>query len=189
MKSNSQHKREETAMTFAPKTVSKTSHTLFYLTALAVLVIATALAQTTSTTDAQRAFTTIKSLPGTWEGKTAEGPVQVTFKVISDGSAVMSEIHGHGDMVTMFHLDGPNRLLMTHYCSSGNQPRMQASVSPDGKTLTFKFVDATNLATPDAAHMQSMILTILDDGHHTEEWTFADHGKEMKEVFDLRRKI
>jgi hypothetical protein len=175
-------------MTFAAKETSKTSHNLFYLTAIIALVTAATIAQTTSTTDAQRAFATIKSLPGTWEGKSSEGPVQVTFKVISGGSAVMSEIHGHGDMVTMFHLDGPDRLLMTHYCTAGNQPRMQASVSADGKRLTFKFVDATNLATPDAAHMESMTLTILDDDHHTEEWTFADHGKEMKELFDLRRK-
>ena len=118
-------------------------------------------------------------------------PLQVSFKVVSGGSAVMSEIHGHGpeNMISMFHLDGPNRLLMTHYCGAGNQPRMQASVSPDGKTITFTFVDATNLASPDAGHMQRMVLTMLDDNHHTEEWTFVDHGKEMKELFDLRRKM
>ena len=129
-------------------------------------------------------------MPGTWEGKSAERrPVQVTFKVTAGGSAVMSEILGKEDMISMFHMDGPNRLLLTHYCGAGNQPRMQASVSPNGKTITFTFVDATNLATPDAAHMQSMILTLLDENHHTEEWTFADHGKEMKEFFDLRRKM
>ena len=70
--------------------------------------------------------------------------------------AVMSEIHGHGpeDMISMFHLDGPNRLLITHYCSAGNQPRMQASSSPDGKTITFTFVDATILqaSTPDTCN-------------------------------------
>ena len=139
-------------------------------------------------TDAQKAFTSIKSLPGTWEGKTSQGPVEVTFKNMSDGSAVMSEIIGHADMISMFHLDGPNKLVLTHYCSIGNQPRMQASVSPDGKTITFNFFDATNLATPDAGHMQKMILTLVDNDHHTEEWVFADHGKEHKELFDLHRK-
>ena len=89
----------------------------------------------------------------------------------------------------MFHLDGPNKLLMTHYCAAGNQPRMQASVSPDGRTVTFNFLDATNLATPDAGHMQRMVLTLLDENHHTEEWIFADHGNEHKEIFDLRRKM
>jgi hypothetical protein len=65
---------------------------------------------------------------------------------------------------------------------------MQASVSPDGKIITFNFLDATNLATPDAGHMQKMILTIVDDNHHTEEWVYADHGQEHKELFDLHRK-
>jgi len=158
--------------------------TLFIVAALT----ATAFAQT----DAQKAFSAIKNLPGTWEQKTADGrTIQVTFKVVSGGSAVMSEIMGQGpeDMITMFHMDGPNKLLMTHYCGAGNQPRMQAAVSPDGKTVSFTYFDATNLDAPDAGHMQKMVLTMLDENHHTEDWTFADHGKEMKESFDLRRKM
>jgi len=158
------------------------------LIVLATLAATSAFAQT----DAQKAYNTIKSMPGMWDSKAPSGrSVEVSFKVTAGGSAVMSEILGQGpeDMITMFHLDGPNRLLMTHYCGAGNQPRMQASVSPDGKVITFNFVDATNLATPDAGHMQRMVLTILDENHHTEEWTFLDHGKETKEVFDLHRKM
>jgi hypothetical protein len=157
-------------------------------------LILAALAITTTAsaqTDAQKAFTAIKNMPGTWEGKTADGrAVRVDFKVTAGGTAVMSEIMGHGpeDMISMFHLDGPDRLILTHYCGAGNQPRMQASVSPDGKTITFTFFDATNLAAPDAGHMQRMTLTMIDENHHIEEWVFADHGKEQKEVFDLRRK-
>jgi hypothetical protein len=158
---------------------------------LFLVVLALAATSGSARTDAQKAFDTIKAMPGSWEGKTSDGrEVRVDFKLTGGGSAVMSEIFGHGPegMVTMFHLDGPNRLLMTHYCSIGNQPRMEASVSPDGKTITFNFIDATNLATPDAGHMQRMVLTVLDENHHTEEWTFTDHGKERKELFDLRRK-
>lgn len=142
-----------------------------------------------SQTDAQKAFAAIKNLPGTWEGKGSNGnSFQVTFKVVSGGTAVMSEILvPNEDMISMFHLDG-NRLLLTHYCAAGNQPRMQATASADGKTITFNYVDATNLSTPDAGHMQRMVLTILDDNHHTEEWTFVHHGKEHRELFDLRRK-
>ena len=158
-----------------------------------IFVAATLTATSASAqTDVQKAFTAIKTMPGTWEGKKSDGmPIQVNFKVVSGGSAVMSEILGNGaeDMISMFHLDGPNRLLLTHYCGIGNQPRMQASVSPDGKVVTFNYVDATNLASPDAGHMQRMVLTMVDANHHVEEWTFADHGNEMKEVFDLRRKM
>jgi hypothetical protein len=161
---------------------------------LQIIAVALALAATAAfaQTEGQKAFATLKTLPGTWEGTGMEGqdsnmPLRVEFKVTGRGSAIVSEIEGHDDMISMFHMDG-DRLLMTHYCAVGNQPRMQASVSPDGKTLTFNFVDATGLSAPDAGHMQKMILTVLDENHHTEEWVFVDHGKEHKAVFDLRRK-
>ncbi len=94
------------------------------------LTAATAFAQT----DAQKAFAAIRSMPGTWEGKTLEGAdVQVSFKVVSGGSAVVSEIVGKDDMISMIHLDGPDKLMLTHYCAVGNQPRMLGSLSPDGK--------------------------------------------------------
>ena len=101
----------------------------------------------------------------------------------------MSEILGHGpeNMISMFTLDGPNRIVLTHYCSVGNQPRMAATASPDGKTFTFDYFDATNLKTPDSGHMQRVVFTIVDANHHTEDWTFVDHDKQMKEFFDLRR--
>ena len=159
---------------------------------LALIVILGLATGVFAQTDAQKAFNRIKSLPGTWEQKTSDGrTLQVNFKVVSGGSAVMSEIMGVGpeDMISMFHMDGPEKLLMTHYCGAGNQPRMQATVSPDGKTITFTYFDATNLSAPDAGHMEKMVLTLVDENHHTEDWTFADHGKQMKESFDLRRKL
>jgi len=137
---------------------------------------------------AQKSFEELKALDGTWEGKALNGQsLEVAYRVTSNGSAIISEIKGKEDMISMFNLDG-DRVLLTHYCAVGNQPRMVASASPDGKTFTFDFVDATNLPTPDAAHMIRMVLAMPDANHHTEEWTLSDHGKEHKEVFDLRRK-
>jgi hypothetical protein len=145
-----------------------------------------------SQTAAQKSFDQLKSLSGSWEGKTPEGkPLQVSFRDTAGGSALMSEImgQGHENMISMIHLDGPNRLLMTHYCGAGNQPRMTATTSADGKSIAFDFLDATNLATPADGHMQRVVFTILDANHHTEDWTFAaGPGKEMKEFFDLTRK-
>jgi hypothetical protein len=140
--------------------------------------------------DAQKSFDQLKSLTGSWEGTNSMGePVQVSYRMTGDGSALMSEINGHGhDMITMFTLDGANRLILTHYCAVGNQPRMLASASPDGKSVTFNFLDATNLDGPQSAHMDHLVLTVLGPDRHIEEWVFADHGKEHKEVFDLSRK-
>ena len=113
----------------------------------------------------QKSFDAVKLLAGNWEGKTnMGGAVQVSFKSTAGGSAVLSEIRSEmegksEDMITMFHMDG-DRLLLTHYCAAGNQPRMQATISPDGKTITFNFLDATNLATPDKGHMARVVFTM-----------------------------
>jgi hypothetical protein len=156
----------------------------------AVILIALATTVALAQSDAQKSFAQLKSMAGSWEGKSSDGqPLLVSYRETAGGSALMSEIQGDHSMISMFNLDGSNKLLMTHYCSAGNQPRMQASVSPDGKIITFTYVDATNLGSPDAGHMQSMVLTMLDDNHHTEDWTFIDHGREMKKFFDLRRKM
>jgi len=156
-----------------------------------LLVVVMFAAAAAAQTDAQKAFNKIKSMSGTWVFKAPDGKsTDVNFRTVSAGSAVMSEILApNEDMISMIHLDGPNRLLLTHYCASGNQPRMAANVSPDGKIITFNYIDATNLADPDTGHMRKMVLTVIDDNHHTEEWIFVDHGKEMKEVFDLHRKM
>jgi hypothetical protein len=87
----------------------------------------------------------------------------------------------------MFHMDG-DRLLMTHYCGAGNQPRMAATASPDGKTITFTFVDATNLISSQPGHMERMVVTMIDANHYTEEWDFAtSSGPKMHELFDMQR--
>ena len=152
--------------------------------ALAILVAATtAVAQS----DAVKTFDQLKTLNGTWEGKSPKGdPFKVIFRPTANGSALMSEILGQEDMITMFHMDN-NRVLATHYCGAGNQPRMVASSSADGKTITFNFVDVTNLATPKSGHMDHFVITIVGPDHHTEDWTFVQDGKEMREHFELSR--
>jgi hypothetical protein len=159
---------------------------LRYAVTIAIVLCASfALAQSTS----QKSFATLKALKGDWEGKNNQGqPLKVSFRETAGGSALMSEIHGHGpeNMVSMIHLDG-DRLMMTHYCGAGNQPRMKGMLAPDGKSVTFDFIDATNLSSPDAGHMNHVVFAMPDADHHTEEWTFLDHGKEMKELFTLQR--
>jgi hypothetical protein len=156
-------------------------YTLMILTAVAAF----------AASDAQKSFDQLKTLAGSWEGKNSQGePLQVSYQLTGGGSAVMSEIVAHGqNMVTMFNLDGPSRLLMTHYCSAGNQPRMVGTVSPDGKTVTFNFLDATNLTSGQKGHMQSLVVTVIDSDHHTEDWNFLGNDGKLQhhEHFDLQR--
>jgi hypothetical protein len=156
-------------------------------------VLATAMVVLLSTfapaaSDGAKAFDKLKSLQGSWSGKTADGhAVQVSNRVTSGGSVMMSEILGQANMISMFHLDG-GRLLLTHYCAAGNQPRMVASLSPDGKTITFDFLDATNLLPSQGGHMERVVFILIDADHHSEDWQFAeDTGQKTHEKFDLER--
>src|SRR5579862_942377 len=99
---------------------------------LAMLLISTAcLAQSA----AQKSFEQLKALAGSWEGNLDGQTLHVSLRVTSTGNALLHEMKsaGQDDPITLFHLDG-DRLLLTHYCDAGNQPRMLATISPDGKT-------------------------------------------------------
>jgi hypothetical protein len=156
-------------------------------TAVASLIIILSASFVSAGSDARKTFDQLKGLEGNWAGTNSQGqPLQVTFRLTAGGSALMSEIMGKGpeNMITMFHMDG-DRLLMTHYCGAGNQPRMKV-ISSDAKSVSFEFFDGTNIG-PGDGHMQRLTITVPDADHHSEEWVYLDHGKEMKEVFTLER--
>jgi hypothetical protein len=136
------------------------------------------------------AFDQLKSLAGEWQGKSASGePVKVIYKVVSNGSVVMeqSEPAQEHEMITMYSLDG-DRIIVTHYCSAGNQPTMQTAPSPaaNGK-YTFTFVRVAGTKTPDEGHMASLSLFMPDKNHLNQTWTFDNHGQSMVENFTLTR--
>jgi hypothetical protein len=139
------------------------------------------------------AFDQLKSLAGEWEGKgdtAASAKVKVTYQVISAGSTVMEHLQpvNEPDMLTMYTLDG-DRIVVTHYCSAGNQPTMQTAplTSATGK-YDFSFARLAGAQSPDEGHMQSLTLNITDKNHLTQVWTFTDHGKSQTETINLIRK-
>jgi hypothetical protein len=155
------------------------------LTLVLLLLSTAALAQSA----AQKSFEQLKALAGSWEGTFEGMPLHVSMRVTSRGNTLMHEMKGTGpdDPITMFHLDG-ERLLLTHYCDAGNQPRMAATISPDGKTIVFNFLEATNLLPSQHGHMQRVTFNFIDADHHTENWEFAmADGKQMGGVLDLKR--
>ncbi len=137
-------------------------------------------------------FDRLKGLVGEWEGTNKDDkPVHVVYSLTSGGSVVMEQIDPGEDhaMVTMYHKDG-DRLMMTHYCAVGNQPRMRAAKTrSDGKSLAFSYVDATNLAKPSDPHMVKLVFDFTDADHFAETWTYQlDGSKQTTEVFHLTRK-
>jgi hypothetical protein len=137
------------------------------------------------------AFDQLKSLAGHWEGSNSAGKkVEVSYEVISNGSVLMERLHpgNEPDMITMYSLDG-DRILVTHYCSMGNQPTMQTSASPaaNGK-LDFTFLRLAGAKSSDEGHMAALTVTMTDKTHLVQTWTFDDHGKTMTENFTYARK-
>jgi hypothetical protein len=136
-------------------------------------------------------FAKLKTLVGEWEGKTSDGSSRtVRFEIVSGGTAVLETLKAgeNETMVTLYHQDGA-RLMATHYCSAGNQPRMVAT-APAGeiKTLKFSFAGVTNLASPKAGHMRSLTISFADADHFSQTWTYRENGKDTPDTFTWVRK-
>jgi hypothetical protein len=164
----------------------------FRSSAIALVVVSLFVALPAVAGEAAPAFDKMKTLVGTWEGKSPMGPVVITYRLVSGGSVLESEIKTPAmpehDMVTMIHPDG-SRVLLTHYCAEANQPRMAATgLSGDGKSIDFGFVDVSNLKGPDAGHMQHVAYTFRDADHYSEVWTYRENGKETPHAFEMTRR-
>jgi hypothetical protein len=179
------------------------------VTLLLVLTAAAAFAQsdahespvTPAPSEAQKSFTTMKTLAGEWEG-TATVPdapqmsgakMHISLRVTSRGNALVHEMQEAGTPldatkydhpITMLYVDG-DQLTLIHYCDAGNRPRMTGKMSPDGKAVEFELKDISG--NPDL-HMHHSVFTLIDANHHTEDWTFMMKDKPMHAHMDLTRK-
>jgi hypothetical protein len=144
---------------------------------------------------ARAAYSHIQKLAGTWRSTSTKGWTEESVIVLAGkGSAVVETSRfvdtPEDSMVTTFYLDG-DRLMLTHYCEAGNQPRMVATeISTDGRRIRFTFLDATNLRSPDAGHMHEAELHLIDGDRMTSRWSWHQGGKEkwMEEITSQRKK-
>jgi hypothetical protein len=154
--------------------------------------------------DAQRSFTQLKTLAGTWQGPVTVDPpqqdmrdgtvMQLSLRVTSRGNALVHEMKEAGKPddptrydhpVTMLYLEG-DRLTLVHYCDAGNRPRMVARTSADGKRVEFDFLDVAG--GTDYGHMHHAVFTIIDANHHIEDWTYMMPGDQpLHAHMDLKR--
>lgn len=139
----------------------------------------------------------IKALAGEWEMTDDDGKTHLAavYRVIAGGSTVCETMFpgSEHEMVNMYHLDGPDTLVITHYCAVGNQPRMTGKAPKTPGTYEFKvkdpMKDVTNLSSPDGMYMGQLTLIIKDQNHVVQEWVHTDKGKEGGKVsFDLVRR-
>ena len=129
--------------------------------ALATTTVATSHADTTSAA----AFASLKKLQGEWRGPAMQKgmpPAHSIFRVTAAGSAVQeTNLPGSKmEMLSIYHMD-KGRLLMTHYCALGNQPRMKLNTRKStASELVFDFDGGTNLNPRRDLHMHSLTLTL-----------------------------
>ena len=132
--------------------------------------------------DAQKAFEKLKTLAGSWQGSVMGMSVQTTIRVTSRGNAILHEVTSSGmpdDPITMIYVDG-DRLLLTHYCDSGNRPRMEGKLSPDGNSVEFNLVDITG--STQRGFMNRIVFTFVDANHHNGESTWTLPGNKPMSV-------
>jgi hypothetical protein len=135
-------------------------------------------------------FEQLKTLVGEWEGTNSEGPVKITYTLVAGGTALMERLQpaNEPDMITMYSADG-DHVVITHYCSGGNQPQMVAKAAAgNADKVSFTLVRVTGMKTPDEAHMVGLVLTFSDHDHLTQEWKYQRQGKTSANLFQLTRK-
>ncbi len=130
------------------------------------------------TMDAGAAFNRLKSLTGEWEADTGQGKAHLSYELIAGGSALVERESAENmpAMMTVYHLDG-SRVVLEHYCMTGNQPRMEASsFNPATGELRFQFLNATNLPDANAPHMHNATFVFGDASHFTTTWELYADG-------------
>lgn len=171
-----------------------------------VVTIAVLLAPQTATASdnltAEKAFERLKALAGTWEGSAsgegdeaaaeadATGKVVHEFEVTASGHVLMERMGPNTDyeMVNMYHLDGSD-LVLTHYCSSGNQPRMKFNAATSAPNrLVFDFDGGTNLETT-PSHIHSAEIRLDGKDRLDSAWMAHEDNEEAGTMtFHLKRR-
>ncbi|HAB16951.1 MAG TPA: hypothetical protein PLX89_07075 [Verrucomicrobiota bacterium] len=130
-------------------------------------------------------FERMKSLVGTWIGKTdmGQGPIDLTlhYRLLAGGSVLEERcfVGTPNEMVTMYYDQG-GKLAMTHYCLMGNRPGMLLK-SADAKTLKFDFDASCGINPTKESHMHALTITFNDANTITTSCRAIVDGQEMPE--------
>ncbi len=144
--------------------------------------------------DAQ-AFDKLKKLAGDWYGKdpaTGKEKLALRYRVMSGGSAV-EEIIVPGaayEMTSIYHLDNGS-LVMTHYCSAGNQPHLKLTKESTPTKLEFECTGGGgNMKSENDMHIHHVVFDLTSTDKFKSVWSSNTNGKKDKgeQPFDVHRK-
>ena len=128
-------------------------------------------------------FERLKSLVGTWKGKTdmGQGPIEMTvrYRLVAGGSVLEERVFEGtpNEMVTMYY-DKDGKLAMTHYCMFGNRPGMSLK-SSDDKTINLDFDSMCGINPSKESHMHALSIHFDDADTITTSCKAIIDGKEM----------
>ena len=128
-------------------------------------------------------FERMKSLVGTWQGKTdmGQGPVDLTvqYRLLAGGSVLEERAFAGtpNEMVTMYY-DQNGKLALTHYCVLGNRPGMLLK-SSNGKTLKFDLDATCGIDASKESHMHALTIDFDDANTITTRCKAFMDGKEV----------
>jgi hypothetical protein len=135
---------------------------------------------------ADQAFQQLKGLVGDWESPLPEGRrLRVTYRLFSADTVLLETFGTARPTLTAYHLDG-DRLLATHYCAQGNQPRLRLVSPATGGRLVFEFRDATSLSKG-ASHLRRLELDLVDSDHFTRSETYRSGQESQTTTYSFAR--
>ena len=147
-----------------------------HLLAAATCVLLTAAAPPVPAPEAvgaEQAFTELARMTGTWRAADKPGsPLRIHFYSTAGGTVLVEswERGGKPHSLTLYHRDG-ERLIATHYCPQGNQPRLVLA-GRDALGLHFAFRDATDLDEASESHQHDLWLDLADPRHPVRSETY-----------------
>jgi len=126
-----------------------------------------------------------QALPGRWTTTIGDREIAVDYRITSGGT-VLLETWMPGtpaETITTFHLDA-QRLVLTHYCGQGNQPRLQMQTC-EGDTWSFERFDVTD-RSPEEAALEALSLAV-DGGSMVRTETYERAGQRETSVLRFER--
>jgi len=137
-------------------------------------------------TSGKDVFHQLDTLLGTWTGRTKEGRAYTVAFRHTAGDSVLVEtwtLASGRESMTLYALDG-ERLLATHYCPQGNQPRVEYTGTDAAGRWQFRFVDGTNLHVPGRSHQHAFWLKLDADGSFERGETYVDNDAPPSAIED-----
>ena len=130
-------------------------------------------------------FERMKSLIGTWSGKSdiGQGPIDMTvqYRLLAAGSVIEEKVFAGtpNEMTTMYY-DKDGRLALTHYCMFGNRPGMVLH-SSEAKALKFNFDQTCGFDVKKESHMHALTIRFDDTDTITTTCRAFIDGQEIPE--------